>query len=181
MVRRVLGNPDLREHREPLQLLAPVEPADERSEATNHVRARLGADLAPAEPALPVVGNPVIDAGDWVDVLIGAPSGTVSRLACQLGNREICFTAVQQEEKAMRALGLSGGGAAGSWQAGAVDLLWTDAERRGDPDQIVSGTSVGALNASILVQDGPGSPDRAVAPYVLGSGLPLPVGWLGSA
>ena len=30
------------------------------------------------------IDNPVIDAGDWVDVLIGAPSGTVSSLACTL-------------------------------------------------------------------------------------------------
>ena len=81
----------------------------------------------------------------------------------------------------MRALVLAGGGSAGSWQAGAVDVLWTDAERRGDPYEIVSGTSVGALNASILVQDGP---DRLVELWRQISSDQVyrsPWGWLGGA
>ena len=81
----------------------------------------------------------------------------------------------------MRALVLAGGGAAGSWQAGAVDVLWTEAERRGDPYQIVSGTSVGALNASILVQDGPGRLVELWRQISSDQVYRSPWGWLGSA
>ena len=53
----------------------------------------------------------------------------------------------------MRALVLAGGGSKGAWQAGAASVLWRAAESAGDPYRIISGTSVGALNAAILAQD----------------------------
>src|SRR5271157_3368910 len=48
-----------------------------------------------------------------------------------------------------RALVLSGGGSAGSWQAGAIKYLVEDLDLQYD---IFTGVSVGALNASWLAQ-----------------------------
>jgi NTE family protein len=52
-----------------------------------------------------------------------------------------------------RALVLSGGGAKGAFQLGAVDHLVND---RGLDFDVVAGVSVGALNAAVLAQAGPG-------------------------
>jgi NTE family protein len=48
------------------------------------------------------------------------------------------------------ALVLAGGGARGAYEAGALSVLLPELERRGELPTIYVGTSVGALNATML-------------------------------
>lgn len=48
------------------------------------------------------------------------------------------------------ALVLAGGGARGAYEAGALSLLLPELERRGQRPSVYAGTSVGAINASVL-------------------------------
>lgn len=55
----------------------------------------------------------------------------------------------------MHALIMSGGGALGAYEAGAAAVLMEHYDGTDDPIRLVSGTSVGALNALGLAQEGP--------------------------
>src|SRR5947209_4600342 len=60
------------------------------------------------------------------------------------------------------ALVLSGGGARGAYEAGALSVLLPELERRGERVEVVVGTSVGAFNAAYVG----GAADRPIAEAV---------------
>jgi predicted acylesterase/phospholipase RssA len=114
-----------------------------------------GADQAAIVPlagVLPQVTNPVDPETGSFTLPIGSPDGTVGSWRLTASNR--CGSSqstVQVVVKGRQALVLSGGGAKGAFEVGAVRCL---RDVPGVKFDIISGASVGALNATKLAEGG---------------------------